>query len=79
MNIVLQIVKWTTPPKMPECFQRAPKQFNVPRSSKILALTLDKKGEGSIHSRLTIDVHSVFFETISRSEVFSVAFFHQIT
>ena len=60
---------------MPECFQRTPKQFNVPRSSKVLALTLDKKGKSSIHSRLTIDVHGAFLKKFTRSEVFFRGFF----
>ncbi|XP_065677761.1 E3 ubiquitin-protein ligase UBR5 isoform X1 [Hydra vulgaris] len=40
----LQIVKWTTPPKMPECFQRTPKQLILPPNSKALSIALDTKG-----------------------------------
>ena len=44
VELLLQIVKWTTPPKMPECYQRTPKQLILTGNSKVLTMTLDTKG-----------------------------------
>ncbi|XP_065062827.1 E3 ubiquitin-protein ligase UBR5-like isoform X1 [Rhopilema esculentum] len=40
----LQIVRWTTPPKMSECFQKTPKQLSVPGNCKVLSMALDTNG-----------------------------------
>eukprot|EP00794_Sanderia_malayensis_P011765 gene11765-12982_t len=40
----LQIVKWSTPPKMSECFQKTPKHLSVPGNSKVVTMALDTNG-----------------------------------
>lgn len=64
----LQIVKWTTPPKMPECYQKAPKQLIVPGGSKVLTFALDKKGVHAILKTSNGLRYSLFSLASSRPE-----------
>ncbi|XP_066917257.1 E3 ubiquitin-protein ligase UBR5-like isoform X2 [Clytia hemisphaerica] len=57
----LQIVKWTTPPKMPECYQKVPKQLSI-SNSKVVSMTLDNNGIHALlksHTGLRYSVYSL--------------------
>lgn len=41
-----QVVKTGGTPKVPDCFQRAPKKLCIPEKTEILAVNVDSKGEG---------------------------------
>ena len=43
----LQVVKGTTAPRIPDCFQRTPKKLSVEMTGQILAVTVDNQGRFS--------------------------------
>ena len=40
----LQVVKGTTAPRIPDCFQRTPKKLSIEMTGQILAVTVDNQG-----------------------------------
>ncbi len=41
----LMVVKGSSAPKLPECFQRVPKKITVTENGQILAVTIDNEGK----------------------------------
>ncbi|KAK2167028.1 hypothetical protein LSH36_32g04006 [Paralvinella palmiformis] len=54
----LVIVRGSTAPKIPDCFQKTPKKINLPESGKILTVAVDSQG---IHMVCVVGTHFKYF------------------
>ena len=53
----LQVVKGTTAPRIPDCFQRTPKKLSIEMTGHILAVTVDNQGGWSCQSSCCVHEH----------------------